>query len=357
MDDLFINPKYTELIMLSILPILVCLPVNALFRSLRISLLRSLFRSINPISFQKTHISDIIFADVLTSCSRAFADLAVILCSISSSLFVVESSAKMNDFSSILNIKSKKSTYFGKDLCSSPLLGPIVTSIPFLIRLRQCIYDYLLSSSSHEKGRHLANCLKYFSALPVIFLSSFQQEYMKNQYVDSNSSQKDWFFNVLFYTWLFSAIFNSGFSLYWDVVFDWNLGNLKSFSLSNIVYSIFSHEHLDNSHLSVYKEEQDFPDSIIDPESLSPDIVSIQYSPNNLYNGPTLLRENLLFINKYFYYTAILVDTILRAAWTIKLSPHLKINSLPYIGFILGILEVFRRFFWVIFRVEKEHAC
>jgi len=51
----------------------------------------------------------------------------------------------------------------------------------------------------------------------------------------------------------------------------------------------------------------------------------------------------------------IAVDFILRFAWALKLSPHLEhFYDIEGGIFLLEVLEVFRRFLWVFFRVETE---
>lgn len=59
---------------------------------------------------------------------------------------------------------------------------PIIISIPSLIRLRQCLIEFLRVRNNPNKnastgwgGQHLANALKYSSAFPVIVLSALQR--------------------------------------------------------------------------------------------------------------------------------------------------------------------------------------
>src|SRR5688572_25513496 len=49
----------------------------------------------------------------------------------------------------------------------------LLSSVPYIIRLRQCLSEYLLSDFKNQ--RHLFNGFKYFSALPVILFSSLQK--------------------------------------------------------------------------------------------------------------------------------------------------------------------------------------
>ena len=55
------------------------------------------------------------------------------------------------------------------------------------------------------------------------------------------------------------------------------------------------------------------------------------------------------------YYGAIFLDLMLRCTWSFKLSPHLDhFNDLEGGIFVMELLEVFRRFIWIFFRVETE---
>lgn len=64
---------------------------------------------------------------------------------------------------------------------------PIIIAIPSIIRLRQCLIEYMRVRRANRKsgtvgahgwgGQHLANALKYSSAFPVIILSAMQRGY------------------------------------------------------------------------------------------------------------------------------------------------------------------------------------
>lgn len=61
------------------------------------------------------------------------------------------------------------------------------------------------------------------------------------------------------------------------------------------------------------------------------------------------------FYAKEIYYIAIIIDLMLRCTWSLKLSPHLDhFNDLEGGIFAMELLEVFRRFIWIFFRVETE---
>jgi len=53
------------------------------------------------------------------------------------------------------------------------------------------------------------------------------------------------------------------------------------------------------------------------------------------------------------YYGAIVLNFILRILWSFKLSVHFQLSQ-EGLTFVLEICEVFRRFVWILFRVEWE---
>uniref|UniRef100_A0A667YAH7 Xenotropic and polytropic retrovirus receptor 1b n=1 Tax=Myripristis murdjan TaxID=586833 RepID=A0A667YAH7_9TELE len=72
----------------------------------------------------------------------------------------------------------------------------------------------------------------------------------------------------------------------------------------------------------------------------------------------TFLREEIVYPQKAYYYSAIVEDVLLRFSWTLTVSLS-RVCSFPGISDILATilapLEVFRRFVWNFFRLENEH--
>lgn len=87
-------------------------------------------------------------------------------------------------------------------------LVPLFLALPYLWRLLQCTRVYFETGNRSQ----LVNALKYFSAFPVILLSSMKY------YV----SQEAWH-QVYKPLWLVMAVTNSTFSYYWDLERDWEL--------------------------------------------------------------------------------------------------------------------------------------
>jgi hypothetical protein len=101
------------------------------------------------------------------------------------------------------------------------------------------------------------------------------------------------------------VIINSTYSFYWDVAKDWDL-------------TLFSKDRGDPEH-------------------------------------PFGLRKHRYFRFQELYYFVILLDLVLRFTWSMKLSPHLdRYNDMEGGIFLIEVLEVFRRWIWIFFRVETE---
>ncbi|KAK5170813.1 hypothetical protein LTR04_003241 [Oleoguttula sp. CCFEE 6159] len=147
---------------------------------------------------------DILMADVLTSYAKVLGDLFVALCMFVSS--------------------GKSSTGQPDRGCGGQFLVPIIISVPSMVRLRQCLIEFLRvqrskggpeAASAGWGGQHLANALKYASAFPVIILSALQRGYDPAKMGMSEAR--------LFRLWLFFVFLNSFYSFYWDVAKDWDL--------------------------------------------------------------------------------------------------------------------------------------
>jgi hypothetical protein len=231
---------------------------------------------------------DILLADVLTSYSKVIADLFVAICMFFS--------------------RNGSATDKPDRACGGSYLVPIIIALPFLMRFRQCIIEYLRVRDANYRssaltasgwgGTHLANAAKYASAFPVIILSALQ----RNVSADPSTPQET---TTLYRMWLFAVLFNSLYSFYWDVAKDWDL--------------------------TLFSSERSLPEH------------------------PYGLRRRILFLTPQIYYVAIVLDLILRCTWTLKLSPHLDhLNQVEGGIFILSCLEVFRRWVWIFFRVETE---
>ncbi|KAJ3595198.1 hypothetical protein NHX12_004502 [Muraenolepis orangiensis] len=72
----------------------------------------------------------------------------------------------------------------------------------------------------------------------------------------------------------------------------------------------------------------------------------------------TFLREEIVYPQKAYYYSAIVEDVLLRFSWTLTVSLTTACEFpgiADILATILAPLEVFRRFVWNFFRLENEH--
>ena len=260
------------------------LPIRQLSRSGRGRFLSTLWRVSwgGLAEVQDGKFGDILLADVLTSYAKVLGDLFVSTCMV---------------FSSTSTARPDRG-------CGGAYVVPLIISIPSIIRLRQCLIEFVRVQRNRQQysgwgGQHLGNALKYASAFPVIILSALQRGYDPKKIHLSEAG--------LFRLWLLFVFVNSFYSFYWDVAKDWDL-------------SLFSSERKRN-----------------DPEY------------------PYGLRRHRYFHSRNLYYIAIGVDLALRCTWSFKLSPHLDhFNELEGGIFMMEFLEVFRRWMWIFLRVETE---
>lgn len=67
--------------------------------------------------------------------------------------------------------------------CGEDFIVPIIVAVPSVIRLRQCLTEYIRArraSSRREPSKanqHLANALKYATSFPVIWLTAKLRNY------------------------------------------------------------------------------------------------------------------------------------------------------------------------------------
>lgn len=187
--------------------------------------------------------------------------------------------------------------------CGGAYAVPLVLAVPSVIRLRQCLIEYgrvrrgRMTEASGWGGQHLANALKYASAFPVTIFSAL----MRNTPPDATGN------NFYYRPWIAACAVNSLYSFYWDVAKDWDLLLFDS-SARN-----------------------------------APDLKAFGLR-RRLHIGPPAL-----------YYFVIALDLVLRCTWSLKLSPHLgQVADWEGSLFVIELLEVFRRWVWIFFRVETE---
>nr|AHJ60092.1 xenotropic and polytropic retrovirus receptor [Cyanea capillata] len=146
---------------------------------------------------------------------------------------------------------------------------------------------------SKDAWPHLANAGKYSTSILVTLVSTFAAVYKANTGMSQNGP--------LFYVWISSLLLSTFYTLFWDIKMDWGL-----------------------------------------------------FDKNAGENR--LLREQIVYDSKVYYYMAALTDLLFRFMWTLTVSVGEAgfINNELFIFFI-ATCEVFRRFVWNFFRLENEH--
>ncbi|EFR01861.1 ERD1 [Nannizzia gypsea CBS 118893] len=275
--------------------VLLAFPLHRLSRGGRHRFLTTLKRiSLGGLAeSQDGKFGDIILADVLTSYSKVIGDLFVSSCMFFS--------------------KDVSSTSIPDRACGGHVMVPLLIAVPSIIRLRQCLIEFFRVYRRGNRrtdgwgGQHLANAAKYTTALPVIALTMLQRNYDASTIGVSEET--------LHKLWILAAIINSSYTFYWDIEKDWDL-------------CLFS------------------------------DIVS-QFRPSSTLRDenphPFGLRTNRFFHANFIYYSAIVIDLVLRFTWLSRLTTRLNwVNDLESGVFALMFLEVTRRWLWIFLRVETE---
>ncbi|KAJ3229243.1 hypothetical protein HDU81_005536 [Chytriomyces hyalinus] len=227
--------------------------------------------------------------------------------------------------------------------------------------------------------------------------------------------------NVAIGIWIFFSIVNSVYSSYWDIYMDWHLGNwpgksVQSARRSSVVGPTI---HLNPLSASSSSSSSSSPmaipsSSTSSPVSKPPMHSSSASSPQGpLFNTkdsayhhraygeatyaenksqppsnngdshpfPFFLRRTLHFRQPWIYYLAIVLNTLLRMSWIVRVAilqallrksfaagargghhHDLDVELGDLRGVLLGLdlglkgLEVLRRWVWVFFRVEREYV-
>lgn len=82
----------------------------------------------------------------------------------------------------------------------------------------------------------------------------------------------------------------------------------------------------------------------------------MDWSLLNYYAHYPFLRENLGYKYPSMYYTAMILDPILRFNWIFYAIFSDDLQHSALLSFVVGLSEVFRRGMWTLFRVENEHC-
>ncbi|KAH7108518.1 EXS-domain-containing protein [Auriculariales sp. MPI-PUGE-AT-0066] len=298
--------------------IAVFIPFNVLSLRERVAFRQAVKRCLLSPYSQPIFFSDVILADIFTSFAKVIGDLWL--------------STAM-----LLPSGSLKSLPVFEGLWEWAV--PCMMSLPYAIRFRQCIVEYI--GSGRKNPNSVANAIKYATAFPVIFLSAMQ--IIPEGYDDVDVGKSKWRRdNNLWRLWILSVAINSLYSFWWDVTNDWGLTLLRRPGMPLIL--------LPPTPYSLSRPGTPLPSS----PHLSP-LAQSTFGRLHPATPPYGLRNQMLFPDTLMYYLAIALNLVLRCTWSLKLSAHLhSLAQLEHGIFIMEALEILRRWVWVFFRVEWE---
>jgi hypothetical protein len=173
------------------------------------------------------------------------------------------------------------------------VLQTFLMILPSWFRFAQCLRRY---HDTKHKFPHLANAGKYASGFLVIGTNSLRRATAIHYLNDPTS-------NPFLYLWIAASFLGATYKLIWDLKMDWGFFDKNA-------------------------GENQF------------------------------LRDQIVYPSKFYYYAAILENILFRYIWIINVFMHFRTRSAEYadvIGFIFGLIEIFRRFIWNYFRLENEH--
>ncbi|KAJ6499143.1 EXS family-domain-containing protein [Mycena sanguinolenta] len=311
---------------LVVLLVLIC-PIDTLYKHERDKFLHAIRRCLFTSMDGPIYFADVVFADIFTSFAKVLGDVWLSACMLlpGNTLFLTPADGPWLRW-----------------------VAPTIMSLPYLVRLKQCVVEYSLSSN--ESRRPLFNALKYATAFPVIYLSAAQRIVVTELVREKGDeiAKEAWHGeHRLFRLWLLAAAVNSLYSFWWDVTNDWGLRLLAPKD-------------------AMSKDRPPPPRRLLLSNttrgSASPSALEDQYMPimtptnhqRQLQPYPYGLRPTLLYPLPV-YPLLVFLNLVLRLTWSIKLSTHLHSKTDGSVAiFWLEMAEVVRRWMWVFLRVEWE---
>lgn len=173
------------------------------------------------------------------------------------------------------------------------LLQTILMILPSWFRFAQCLRRY---RDTKQKFPHLVNAGKYASGFFVTGTNAARRA-TAIHYLDNPTS------NPFLYIWIGASFVGATYKVIWDLKMDWGFFDKNA-------------------------GENKF------------------------------LRDQIVYPSKFYYYAAIVENILFRYIWVINVFMQFRTRSAEYadvIGFIFGLIEIFRRFIWNYFRLENEH--
>ncbi|EMS49527.1 Phosphate transporter PHO1-2 [Triticum urartu] len=299
-------------------------PFNVFYRSTRYCFMR-IMRSIIFSPFYKACLvfqvlmADFFMADQLTSQIPLLRHVEFAAC------YFMAGSFRANPYEMCTNSQQYKH------------LAYVISFLPYYWRAMQCLRRYI---EEHDINQ-LANAGKYVSAM-VAAAVRFKYNVTPTPF---------WMWMVL--------ISSSGatvYQLYWDFVKDWGFFTPKSKNLwlrddlilkNKCKYNVTPTPFwmwmvlISSSGATVYQLYWDF---VKDWGFFTP-------KSKNLW-----LRDDLILKNKFTYYISMMLNLVLRLAWTESVMKiRVSKNETRLLDFSLASLEIIRRGHWNFYRLENEH--
>lgn len=221
----------------------------------------------------------------------------------------------MNDMKWILSTSDR---WWTDQRGYSLVLLPFLTIFPLWIRLLQCLRR---SVETGNRWPHMANALKYTSAIFVISFGTFQPSVRTN------------------YVWILCFTLATIFQFSWDIFQDWGILQIQWPSPNR------------NHH-----------DHIATGSSASADGYNIWETFERLNEVTITMRTKRLLGPKWIYLAVMGVNLVLRFAWTLTLLPPQEpTDSWSFYATFMNHLipfiaaaEIVRRMVWGFFRLEWE---
>jgi len=136
---------------------------------------------------------------------------------------------------------------------------------------------------------------------------------------------------------------------------DWfpHLANMLKYAVSTVYYMTLSIYRIDNRERNrvvfiVFAIINSIYTSIWD--------IVMDWSLLQTGSKHFLLRDYLFYKKPYYYYTAMVLDVILRFQWIFYAFFTHQIQQSAVTSFCVALAEILRRFIWIFFRMENEHC-
>ncbi|RHY25932.1 hypothetical protein DYB32_008938 [Aphanomyces invadans] len=291
--------------------VLLTLPFDVLHLKFRRFLGRTLRRCVFPLTWvtsgglvfaeTETPFVEVYIADGLTSMSKIFGDIAVAL------LMMYQSVRGIHD-----DMYQSKMKHH--------LLPCVATASPYMIRGVQCLISYHRAAVVNDKFLHVLNTFKYGTGLCVILVGALPMLLAPSSMSDQRLLDTDTLF-------LLCACCNSLYSLFWDVVMDWGLGQPP----------VPGHDPADSD------TNDGHPGTFS-----SPPLWNASEPNDHAY-----LRHTLLYHPQHVYFVALAVDAMLRVLWVTSNWHWADVVGADF-KMVAQVAEVCRRCMWNLFRVEWQ---